>query len=304
MTSNRRYLLGLDGLRAVAIASVFVYHLNSRWLPGGYTGVDVFFVISGFLIIGILLREFDAGAFSFARFYQRPIARLLAPFVCMLLLTMVAARVIYSEQDFASAGANLVASAASVTNLKALLQGNYFELSADAQPLLHTWSLSVEEQFYLLFPVGLWLLHRYVPEHRRGVLIMLAVASFVACVVVTRWRVPVAFYLLPTRAWELMIGGLVATIRPPAARIAQVLSLAGIVLVGGAAVLLADTSHFPGAIAALPALGAAAVILGCHRAGPVTTILSVPAIGMVGRLSYSLYLWHWPTFALVDYALL
>ena len=303
MHDGRRYLAGVDGLRALAIAAVFVYHLNPSWLPGGFTGVDVFFVISGYLIIGIVLRELDAGHFSFRRFYQRRIARLLAPFALMATSTTVAAWLIYSDQDFASTGANLVASAASVANVKALFQGNYFELSADAQPLLHTWSLAVEEQFYLTFPLLLVIAHRFWRTRLRGLIAFSGVLSFVTCLVISLWKPSFAFYLLPTRAWELLAGGLVANLPTFSKDGALRLSVVGSALVALSAVTISDTQNFPGWLAAIPVLGAAAVIAGCQREGPVTRLLSLAPLTALGRLSYSLYLWHWPTFAFVDYAL-
>src|ERR1039458_2468270 len=150
VSTTVEYRPAIDGLRAVAVLAVFLFHLNRGWLPGGFVGVDIFFVISGYLITSIIFRDCERNRFSFGRFYQRRIARLLPSFFTVALFTIVGASFIYSNQDLASAGATLAAAAASIANLKFMLQGNYFILSPDAQPFLHCWSLSVEEQFYLL----------------------------------------------------------------------------------------------------------------------------------------------------------
>jgi peptidoglycan/LPS O-acetylase OafA/YrhL len=198
------YRPDIDGLRAIAVLAVFVFHLNRRWLPGGFFGVDIFFVISGYLITSIVRRDCEEGRFRFGRFYQRRIARLLPAFVAVGLATLVGAALVYSPQDLASTGATLSAAAASVANLKFLLQGNYFVLSPDSQPFLHCWSLSVEEQFYLLFPAAFLVLYR-----RPRALIGLCVLSFVCYMALGRVRPEWAFYLLPARGncwWEAFVG--------------------------------------------------------------------------------------------------
>src|SRR3984893_3422043 len=146
------YLPEIDGLRSIAILSVFVFHLERRILSGGFIGVDIFFVISGFLITSILLNDIDQKHFSIVRFYQRRVARIAPAFFVVLASTLAASALIQSAQDFASLGANSSAAALSAINIKLLFQGSYFQISSDAQPMLHYWSLSVEEQYYLLFP--------------------------------------------------------------------------------------------------------------------------------------------------------
>ena len=143
--SSVQYRPAIDGLRGVAVLAVFIFHLKRQWLPGGFVGVDVFFVISGFLITSILLREFEHNSFGLWKFYQRRIARLFPAFFTVALATLLGAFFIYSAQDLASCGANLVSTTLSVANLKYMWQGNYFTISPDAQPFLHYWSLSVEE---------------------------------------------------------------------------------------------------------------------------------------------------------------
>jgi peptidoglycan/LPS O-acetylase OafA/YrhL len=206
------YRPAIDGLRAVAVLAVFFFHLDRGRLPGGFVGVDIFFVISGYLITSIIVKDCDQGRFRFGRFYQRRIARLLVAFFAMSLATLIGAIFFYSGQDSASAGASLAAAAASVANFKFLFQGNYFVLSPDAQPYLHCWSLSVEEQFYLLFPAVFLLLYRAARPHITRVLAALWVVSLLLCVGLTYSNPSWAFYLLPTRAWELLTGGILATL--------------------------------------------------------------------------------------------
>jgi len=198
------YLPEIDGLRAIAILSVLMFHFDRKVFGGGFAGVDIFFVISGFLITSILLSDINEGQFSIVRFYQRRIARIAPAFFVVLVVTLVVAHFVYSAQDFASLGANSLAAALSVINLKLLFQGTYFQSSPDAQAILHYWSLSVEEQFYVFFPLYLYAVLRFT---RRPLVVTLALGagSFAACVVVTHLSPTYAFYLLPTRAWELLM---------------------------------------------------------------------------------------------------
>ena len=310
MPATPEYRPSIDGLRAIAVLGVFLFHLDRRWLPGGFYGVDVFFVISGYLITSIILRDCDAGRFEFRRFYQRRIARLLPAFFVVALATLTGAAIVYSPQDLASAGATLSAAAASAANLKFLMQGNYFALSPDSQPFLHCWSLSVEEQFYLLFPAALVLLklsawRRGGPtvaetEELRGsgratgvspsagrILAGAFAVSFLAYLAVNRVRPEWAFYLLPTRAWELLAGSLLAA--DSVRRQSRWWIPTGLVLIG--------VSFAFGQFAMLPVAGAVCLLRGDSR------LLASKPLVMVGRMSYSLYLWHWPVFSLVDYEL-
>lgn len=281
------YRPAIDGLRAVAVLAVFLFHLNRRWLPGGYLGVDIFFVISGYLITSIILRDCDRHRFSFGRFYQRRIARLLPAFFAVGIATLAGAALVYSPQDLASTGATLSAAAASLANLKFLLQGNYFALSPDSQPFLHCWSLSVEEQFYLLFPAAFVLLYRQTQKYRIHVLAGLFAVSLLSYVVLDRVRPEWAFYLLPARAWELLAGSILAIGWGPRFGLPYV----GLILIG--------VSFLMGTYAILPVIGTACLLMPCN--GLVERALSSKLLVRVGRLSYSLYLWHWPVFSLVDY---
>ncbi len=270
--------------------------------------MDVFFVISGYLITSIILKQCSAGTFSLWEFYQRRIARIFPAFFTVAVATLLGAAVVYTPQDLASAGANFVAAALSVANLKFMLQGNYFALSPDAQPFLHFWSLAVEEQFYLLFPWLFLLLHQRTPRHLPLVLWILTLGSLATCLIITPAKPGWAFYLLPTRAWELGAGCLVAVLAAAPAeadgrpRSRAWLPAVGLFLIAVSFLIVPAGPQFPGAWAMLPVAGAVAVILPCSASSILaTTALSFRPLVLLGRMSYSLYLWHWPVFSLVDY---
>jgi peptidoglycan/LPS O-acetylase OafA/YrhL len=303
------YRPGIDGLRAVAVLGVFIFHLNPRWLPGGFVGVDVFFVISGFLITQILLREFEHGSFGLGKFYQRRIARLFPAFLAMALLTLAGTIFVYSAQDISASGANAAFAALWLTNLKLMLfQGNYFIISKDAQPFLHCWSLSVEEQFYVFFPTTLLLIYKIGRRLLVPVMGVMFAISLIACIYVTIKNPVPAFFLLPTRAWELLAGGILARFYKDrsgeGSRICHWTSALGMALVLGSYVVIHESQAFPGYQAMLPVVGAVLFIGPNQRAsGWVEKYASWKPAVLMGRMSYSLYLWHWPVFSLVDYQL-
>lgn len=300
------YRPAIDGLRAIAVLGVFFFHLSHRLLPGGFTGVDIFFVISGYLITSIIFRDCERGIFSFARFYQRRIARLATAFFAMAVVTLAAAALIYSRRDLASTAASLAGAAGFVANFKFMVEGNYFVASPDTQPFLHCWSLSVEEQFYLFFPALFLFLFRTVRRRRALVLALLCLASLALCVVGTHWRPAWAFYLLPTRAWELLAGSVLAVLPQwgrPASRLLRAAPVAGLVLIGLSFAWVTDGPFFPGPLAVLPVAGTLCLLLPMDLSGSVVErALGWEPMALVGRMSYSLYLWHWPVFSLVDYA--
>jgi peptidoglycan/LPS O-acetylase OafA/YrhL len=296
----------IDGLRSIAVLSVFVFHFDRQLLSGGFVGVDIFFAISGFLITTILLNDFDQGHFSITRFYQRRIARLAPAFFTVLFATLVVGSIIYSAQDFSSLGANSVAASLSAINVKLLYQGNYFQISTDAQPILHYWSLSVEEQFYLVFPLYLFFLLKF---SGRPLAITLAVCllSFGACAAVTKMEPVFAFYLLPTRAWELLAGSALALFRRDyrtiPAELASITSWLGFGLLALSFLTINEGNNFPGWIAAIPVFGTVLILASIETAkgSSIQTLLAHPLLVFVGKRSYSLYLWHWSIFSFVDY---
>lgn len=292
------YRPDIDGLRAVAVLAILLFHAHVPGFAGGYVGVDVFFVISGFLITKIIVTELDEGRFSFAGFYLRRIRRILPAFFVMLAVCGVVAWVKLYPKDLMAFGRAAAAAIAVVTNIDAWLQAGYFDPASHTKPLLHTWSLSVEEQFYLVLPPAL------VIAVRRGVpLAVLAwaglVLSFAASVFWVREDPTGAFYLLPTRAWEFLVGSVLAlrAVPFPRGRAAQdVFGLSGLFMIAAAVFAYDDKMRFPGEAALLPCLGAALVIMakGPDRTPVAARLLSVRPMVFTGLVSYSLYLWHWP----------
>ena len=286
-----------------------LFHLDKSWFPGGFVGVDVFFVISGYLITSIIYRGNESGDFSLLEFYQRRVARIFPVFFLVTFATLFAAAFIYQPQDFSSAGAVSVASVLSFANVKLMMQGDYFDVSADAQPFLHFWSLSVEEQYYLLLPVFLVLCHKRKLGKKSLLLVLWAIffTSLVACIYLTMINPVWAFYLLPTRAWELLAGGILGiycskTLKP--SKFDQYASIVGLVLLAASLFLINETQGFPGFIALCPVVAAVLVIGRASDPNQLSeALLSGSLLVFIGKLSYSLYLWHWPIYCFVDYSM-
>ena len=300
--SSLEYRPAIDGLRALAVLSVFIFHLNHRWMPGGFVGVDIFFVISGYLISSIIYKECKSSTFSFIRFYQRRIARIFPAFFVVAIFSISGAACLYTSHDFATAGSFLSYAVLSITNLKQMLLQNYFENSPDAMPFMHYWSLSVEEQFYIFTPLILFILFKYANKYQTAIWISLFLASLAACIIITRWNSTYGFYLLPTRAWELLAGTILAIAvnnhKIPRADWIPVLGL-GTVL--ASFYLIHESPQFPGVIALLPVVGAAALLYPNSGSSLAEKTLSLAPLVVIGRISYSLYLWHWPIFSFIDY---
>ena len=307
MISKPVYRPDIDGLRAVADGLVVLYHAGLPGLTGGFIGVDVFFVISGYLITSILLREARDGTYSLAGFYERRIRRIFPALIAVLLATTLAGYFILTPPQLADYGKSMMATMLFVSNFYLGMTSNYFSPDAETQPLLHTWSLAVEEQFYIFFPLILIALLRWFPRWARLALWAMTALSFAACLVLTDLRPTMAFYLAPTRAWELLAGSLLAIHAPralPAGRqwMAQALGILGLLLILGAGLGLNATTPFPGWAAVLPVAGSVAVILGGGLGGGVATrLLSTAPMRGIGLISYSLYLWHWPVIVLLRF---
>jgi peptidoglycan/LPS O-acetylase OafA/YrhL len=297
------YRPDIDGLRAVAILPVVFYHAGLGLFPGGYIGVDVFFVISGFLITGIIAREVDAGRFSILGFYERRARRILPALMVMLAFVLCTAAYAFFPGDFAKLPQSALMTALFVSNIGFFLETGYFAGSAETMPLLHTWSLAVEEQFYLGFPVLLILIARFIPMRRTGVLVAITLASFALAVATQASGSGFAFYLLPPRAWELFIGALLALGAFPAITprwLREGLALAGLTAIAYAAISFDKTTIFPGVNALYPVLGAAALIQCAPGTVTGRLLATGPMVG-IGLISYSLYLWHWPLIVFTEY---
>lgn len=297
MTTHRPEI---DGLRAVAVLSVVLFHAGVPWLPGGFVGVDVFFVISGYLITAILLAERSRGDFSYARFYARRARRILPLLITVCLACVPVAMAVMLPEDLKDFGASLAGAATFTLNMIAANNVGYFDRAAEAQPLLHIWSLTVEEQFYLLFPLVLALLWRFGLAVVAGAVAVLLLAGIAAAEWWLRQDAAAAFYLLPTRGWTILLGVLAAvwTAMRPVPR-SDGLALGGLAMIAAAVAGFHAGMAFPGVLTLVPTLGAALVIL---FSGPLTVRLLGwrPMVGL-GLVSYGLYLWHNPVLAFLRY---
>ena len=309
--STLAYRPEIDGLRAVAVIPVVLFHLKVPGLPGGFIGVDVFFVISGYLITSIIVDEHRRGSFRFSQFWLRRVRRILPALVAMVAATLAAAALVMYGPDLHEAGQQATAALLSAANISHwLLAGDYWGASAESSPFLHTWSLSVEEQFYLLFPLLLVLALGRMPRAALLLLAGLTATSFALFLYGTQKSPFATFYLLPTRAWELGIGACAAIglrsarVTDPAGTDAQPPSGRDLLAIAGLAAVLLSYAFVGGQggitpLLAIPVLGTIAVIACAHGPrSPVRRLLATAPLVWVGRISYSLYLWHWPILVL------
>ncbi|WP_417723096.1 acyltransferase family protein [Salipiger sp.] len=298
------YRSDIDGLRSIAVLSVVLYHFGMPGLAGGFTGVDIFFVISGFLIGGILWREYEtAGRIRLSHFYIRRFRRLAPAFFAMAVVTTLFAWALLLPFEFREYGKTLIAATVYLSNVLFFRQSGYFDTGAEDKPLLHTWSLAVEEQFYIFLPLFILLLSR-----RRTVLLVALVgvwaASLAACIGLTPSQPTATFYLFPFRAWELLSGVLLAIWGIETGRRWRGyagLSWIGLGLVAVSILFIPAGPHFPGLYAILPVLGTVLLLANGTGRNPVNRLLSAPVPVFFGRISYSLYLWHWPVLTLSLY---
>lgn len=306
-----KYRPEIDGLRALAVISVMIYHAEfmfngATFLAGGFLGVDIFFVISGYLICKIILREMDSGKFTFLGFYDRRARRILPA-----LFLMMAASLIYSwnvllpkeMKEFAGSG---FASLAFSSNVWFWLEDSYTAVASQMKPFLHTWSLSVEEQFYVFFPILLLILFRYLNRYISHTILAILIASLLYSQYLSAESVDANFYLLPSRIWELMMGGLLASIEinkgsfKRADHFSAQMSNLGLIMIVGAFIMMDDTSPHPSFLTMIPVLGCALVIQFSRPSNPFdlsSKLLSFRPMVSIGLVSYSLYLWHYPVFA-------
>jgi len=308
------YRPDVDGLRAVAVLAVLAFHGFPRVVPGGFVGVDVFFVISGFLISGIILDALKRGTFSFADFYARRIRRIFPALALVLVATVVLGWWTLIPADYRQLGAHVAAGAGFVSNVLLWRDAGYFDAAAESKPLLHLWSLGVEEQYYLVWPLLLFVLRRHI--HRvLPMVAAFAVASFALNVFLVQRDPTATFYLPQTRFWELMLGGMLAYVRVfgptdggrrarpllravraalARAPVRNALATAGALLVATALLVLDESSAFPGSWALLPTVGTTLLIAAGPDAWLNRRVLAHRGFVYIGLISYPLYLWHWP----------
>jgi len=309
------YRADIDGLRAIAVMLVLVFHFDLFSLgKAGFIGVDVFFVISGFLITSIIKKQLDNNTFSLKNFYIKRVRRLAPPLVAVLLLTLLVGSFILLPTEFKELTTQVFFSQLYIANIFFWQSVNYFGLHADGVFLLHTWSLAVEEQFYLLYPLGLLFVYRYLKVMFWPAIIFLLLASFLLNIAFVESKPEATFYLLPMRAWELLLGGIIPLVNVKVSRpkfVDQILGVLGFVCIFLSVFLYQKNTVFPGYFALFPTLGAAlCIIAGTNYKTFSSSLLSFSPAVYIGRISYSLYLVHWPiiVFAVVylgdDYTML
>lgn len=310
-TPHTAYRPDIDGLRAVAVLSVVIYHAFPALLTGGFIGVDIFFVISGYLITLALMEQTQRGQFSLFDFYARRIKRIFPTLITILVACFAFGWLWLLADDFSTLGRHIAAGAAFASNLVLWGEAGYFDASAESKPLLHLWSLGIEEQFYILWPLLIWAAWK-ARIHFLWLTVVLVVASFVWNVESSQVDTTADFYSPFTRAWELLCGGFLAwwalrRARPDAASqpgltdgtsralaIEQALCTAGIVFLALGFLYIRDTVVFPGYWAFLPVMGSMCLIAAGPNAWFNRHVLSNPVAVWVGLISYPLYLWHWP----------
>ena len=297
----------INGLRALAVLGVVVFHADRAWLPGGFAGVDIFFVISGFLISRIILSQCAAGRFSLKMFYARRAKRILPALLVAVSFVWIVGWFMAAPTQFREIGGGLLGNSYFTVNfwlMRLAGVGGYFGADATVKPLLHLWSLSIEEQFYLVWSVLLLALFKLERRLVLVVILSVFVASLAFSVVLTPIDPVAAFYVPWTRGWELALGALIAyrevfwldALPYPSRRVANLGAGVGIALMLGAYLFLNETRPFPGWLAAIPTIGSALVIANPHSL-PGEVALGNRVAGFFGVISYPLYLWHWPLFA-------
>jgi peptidoglycan/LPS O-acetylase OafA/YrhL len=291
------YRADIDGLRAIAVLAIVIFHAQLSVFPGGFVGVDIFFVISGFLITRGIQEDIENKDFSILRFYERRIRRIVPALLVMLALTTLAVVLIAFPSEMRDYAPTLIGALLFGSNLVFWQQEGYFAPVAEEKPLLHTWSLGVEEQFYIFIPLIMVMIARFCPRRLHAIMLALTLLSFALCVVMTLFAPNAAFYLLPSRAWELLAGacvglGVFPRVSRPSTR--NLATLLGLVLIFGSLLFVHEKFRFPGPTAAIPVLGAALILAFGAGTSLGSAVLANAPARFIGRISYSLYLWHWP----------
>lgn len=291
------YRPDIDGLRALAVAIVVIFHAGVSPLRGGFIGVDIFFVISGYLITRQISADLERGTFSILGFYERRVRRIVPALLFVIAATLAIAPFVLFPSELMTSGMTAIASIMSVANLYLLNSAGYFAADAGTQPLVHMWSLGVEEQFYLFFPLLLAAFGGNSRMAARWTTLLLWLASFALCIVVTRYDRDFAYYFPLTRAWELLAGASLVFVTIPRmpAWLRNVAAAGALLLIAASALKFYPQMAFPGFYALVPCLAAMTLIaVGSQGGSAVTAGLSAAPLVWIGRISYSLYLVHWP----------
>ena len=303
---NNSFRNDINGLRAIAVIAVVLFHFNASWMPGGFSGVDVFFVISGFLMTGIIFRGIEQENFSILKFYVARANRIIPALAVLCLVLLVLGWFYLTPMEYRALGKHSASSIGFLSNFIYWTEAGYFDAASHEKWLLHTWSLSVEWQFYIIYPLILVAMRKFMSIDKIKLFILLGtVLGFIFCVIATyKWPNP-SYYLLPTRAWEMMIGGVAylypLTLQENRKRFVEWI---GLILIIGSYFLISAENFWPGYLAIFPVIGSF-LIIQAHRNNSIITNNVV--FQKLGAWSYSIYLWHWPlvviiyTFSLPDY---
>ncbi|MDH4318790.1 MAG: acyltransferase, partial [Desulfobulbaceae bacterium] len=299
------YRPDIDGLRAIAVLSVVLFHAGVGVVSGGYVGVDVFFVISGYLITTIISREIADNQFSIITFYERRFRRILPAAFAVTVTFLIAGFYFLDYVSFKEYAGSLIANNFFLSNFFFYQHAGYFEGPSELKPLLHTWSLAVEEQYYLFFPVLMLFIAKRMKGRCLQMLAVLTLCSLAAAEVGMSLDKSAVFYMLPTRAWELLAGSILAVASLPGVKSVRLLNAIaglGFGMMAASIVGYDEQTEFPGISALVPVLGAVLVIYaGGMGKTVITRLLSARWLVFVGLISYSLYLWHWPVMAFSRY---
>lgn len=294
------YRKEIDGLRAIAVMAVIIAHSGLGWLPGGWVGVDVFFVISGFLITSIIQRDLDRGTFSFRDFYTRRIRRIFPALFAMLVVTTVLGWLMMTPSELIDLSASVFFTVLFLSNGFFIDFVDYFGPSAEAIPLLHTWSLAVEEQFYILFPAIAWVFWRI---RGRGALFAGIVVLIVFSLGLAEWgwrnEAKANYFFSPSRFWEILLGSAAAVVlqtrtRPQIAALGWV----GVAMLAVSFVFFNHATPFPSLYALIPTVGTVLLLVFTPETGVLSAILKSSPMRWIGLISFSAYLWHQPVFVL------
>lgn len=297
------YRREIDGLRAVAVMPVILFHGGVAGFGGGFVGVDVFFVISGYLITSLIAAQAASGRFSLLEFYERRARRILPALFFVVLASVPAAWLLMLPGEYRNFSQSVAAVAVFASNVLFWRESGYFQPNSEVKPLLHTWSLAVEEQYYVIFPILMLILWRFGRPWLVALLALVAAVSLGWAEWGSRHMAAVAFYSLPTRGWELLLGALIALLGlPDASRrmgrpAREILGAAGLLLIATAVFAFDESTRFPGLHALVPTIGAGLVIAAAAPDTAIGRVLGSPIFVGVGLISYSLYLWHQPLFA-------
>ncbi|MCJ8292765.1 MAG: acyltransferase [Colwellia sp.] len=310
---TNKYRADIDGLRAIAVLSVIIFHLDKNILPGGFVGVDILFVLSGYLISLYIYEKMAQGQFSITEFYRRRIKRIAPVMLAVLLFVLIVSQLLLLPKDAKAVSESVIWSLLSMVNIHFYLSQDtsYFAAAMDEKPLLHFWSLAVEEQFYLVWPAILLIF--YPARHSKlflWLLVLMAFISFFAAQYFYASDASLVYYMLPTRAGELLIGAIIAYIihkkifSKLSTAILNFISFVGLLLVTLSLIIISEESVFPGFIALIPTVGTACIVFsGQYQSNLITRFLTLKPMVFIGLISYSAYLWHWPIIAFFRYGL-